>query len=235
MRWTRQRRARKSDRRAGLSCERSAGAQDERRFNAFAEASADGYKARRSLWRRRATPSPDLRSAAHGRSKRLAEVAAYGEVVWSWHPLLMLSPRRCVGPTGLRQIVIREATVTKRNSSPGRARRKPLKPLRGESRIASAGPVCSCALCSVHYAHETAGAARTRLSLRPLFSEEGETNRITRANHAARMRMCILTPPSCPRRQASSTPRLIRSTTAASSILDRPPSRTMTKERLFET
>jgi hypothetical protein len=29
--------------------------------------------------------------AAHGGSKRLAEVAAYGEVVWSWHPLLMSS------------------------------------------------------------------------------------------------------------------------------------------------
>ena len=37
----------------------------------------------------------------------LAEVAAYGEVVWSWHPLLMLSQRRCVGPTGLRQVEIR--------------------------------------------------------------------------------------------------------------------------------
>ena len=37
----------------------------------------------------------------------LVEVAAYGEVVWSWHPLLMLSLRRCVGPTGLRQILIR--------------------------------------------------------------------------------------------------------------------------------
>jgi len=32
---------------------------------------------------------------------------------------------------------IRSATVTKRNSSPGRARRKPLKPLRGESRVIS--------------------------------------------------------------------------------------------------
>ena|ERR1700730_15759559 len=32
---------------------------------------------------------------------------AYGEVVWSWHPLLMSSLRRCVGPTGLRQISIR--------------------------------------------------------------------------------------------------------------------------------
>jgi hypothetical protein len=37
----------------------------------------------------------------------LVEVAAYGEVVWSWHPLLMLSPRRRVGPTGLGQVLIR--------------------------------------------------------------------------------------------------------------------------------
>jgi hypothetical protein len=35
----------------------------------------------------------------------LVEVAAYGEVVWSWHPLLMLSPRRRVGPTGLEQAI----------------------------------------------------------------------------------------------------------------------------------
>jgi hypothetical protein len=34
--------------------------------------------------------------------------------------------------------------------SPGRARRKPLKPLRRESRTASAEPVCSCAFCYVH-------------------------------------------------------------------------------------
>src|SRR4051794_15632224 len=33
----------------------------------------------------------------------------------------------------------------------------------------SAEPVCSCAICFVHRAHETAGAARTRSSLRPLF------------------------------------------------------------------
>src|ERR1700748_2912013 len=33
----------------------------------------------------------------------------------------------------------------------------------------SAEPVCSCALSYVQLAHETAGAARTRLSLRPLL------------------------------------------------------------------
>ena len=52
--------------------------------------------------------------------------------------------------------------------SPGRARKKPLKPLRREGRTASAEPVCSCAFCFVHLARETAGAARTRSSLRPL-------------------------------------------------------------------
>jgi hypothetical protein len=37
----------------------------------------------------------------------------------------------------------------------------------------SAEPVCSCAHFLVHIAHETAGAARTRSSLRPLFEEGG--------------------------------------------------------------
>jgi hypothetical protein len=43
------------------------------------------------------------------------------------------------------------------------------KPSRRESRIASAGPVCSCAHSTIS-AHGTAGAARTRLSLRPLLN-----------------------------------------------------------------
>src|ERR1700675_2561339 len=38
---------------------------------------------------------------------------------------------------------------------------------------ASAEPVCSCACSYAHIAHETAGAARTRSSLRPLIGEGG--------------------------------------------------------------
>jgi hypothetical protein len=49
-----------------------------------------------------------------------------------------------------------------------------VKPLRRESRIASAGPVCSWACFFVHVAHETAGAACIRLSLRPLIGEGGK-------------------------------------------------------------
>ena len=67
MRWTRQCRARLFSR--GGFRERLCSAQDERRFNAFAKILAG------STWLVEA----------------LAEVAAYGEVVWSWHPLLMLS------------------------------------------------------------------------------------------------------------------------------------------------
>ena len=61
------------------------------------------------------------------------------------------------------------------------------KPLRREGRIASAEPVCSCAFPFVHFAHETAGAARTRSSLR-LFVFEGGGQRIARAPRAAAMR-----------------------------------------------
>jgi hypothetical protein len=88
---------------------------------------------------RRFNASAKIRRAAHGPSKALAAVAAYGEVVWSWHPLLMLSLAEIKSAqSGLDWSVIREATVTNRNSSPARARRTPLKPLRGESRVISA-------------------------------------------------------------------------------------------------
>jgi hypothetical protein len=39
---------------------------------------------------------------------------ADGKAVWSWHPLLVLNPRRRVGPTGLRQTLNPRMTVTRR-------------------------------------------------------------------------------------------------------------------------
>jgi len=35
------------------------------------------------------------------------DALADGEVVWSWHPLLVLNLRRLVNPTGLWQTLIR--------------------------------------------------------------------------------------------------------------------------------
>jgi hypothetical protein len=51
---------------------------------------------------------------------------AYGKSVWFWHPLLMSSLAEMLrARPGHAGSSIREATVTKRNSSPGRARHKP--------------------------------------------------------------------------------------------------------------
>jgi hypothetical protein len=80
-----------------------------------------------------------------------------------------------------------------------------VKPLRRECRIASAEPVCSCAHFFVHIAHETAGAARIRHSLRPLFSRGAKLACKPRADRAARtpMHICSLkieSPVSAPAR-----------------------------------
>src|ERR1700722_16681295 len=57
----------------------------------------------------------------------------------------------------------------KKARSPGRARRKPLKPLRREGRVFRW--TCGDALaCFLHFARGAAGAAGTRLSLRPPIS-----------------------------------------------------------------
>jgi len=59
---------------------------------------------------------------------------ADGEAVWSWHPLLVSSWRWCGEP--YRDCHTEFADDgDKTNSSPGRARNRPLKPLRRECRV----------------------------------------------------------------------------------------------------
>jgi hypothetical protein len=112
----------------------------------------DAAASARSGNRRAGFPVSESRRADERRLARMSlwrrRVAAYGEVVWSWHPLLMSSRRRRSRPNRVRP-AISVGDGDKRNSSPGRARGKPLKPLRGEGRSVSAEPVCSCALCCV--------------------------------------------------------------------------------------
>ncbi len=61
---------------------------------------------------------------------------ADGEVVWSWRPDAGVKPAgRLAGDGG------------KRARSPRRARRKPLKPLRGESRLIPSEPVVTTLVC----------------------------------------------------------------------------------------
>ena len=90
---------------------------------------------------------------------------AYGEVVWSW--------RRDAGAKLLRSKLLG-----------GDGDNKPAR--RGEHEVSRKAiaqgisecfrcPVCSCPPTVQFLAHETAGAARTRHSLRPLF-KEAQTN-----------------------------------------------------------
>jgi hypothetical protein len=62
-------------------------------------------------------------------------------------------------------------TVTTRIRSPGRARYKPLKPLRAGMPGVSGGPVATTLVCFFYFAREAAGAAGTRHSPRPLLGK----------------------------------------------------------------
>src|SRR5216683_7142683 len=75
--------------------------------------------------------------------RRTSGVVADGEVVWSWHPLLVSSSRRQIRPDRVWTSLQSADDGGKRNSSPGRARRKPLKPLRREGRMIPPTPVVS--------------------------------------------------------------------------------------------
>jgi hypothetical protein len=83
-------------------------------------------------------------------------------------PTLASSSRSRVGPTGLRQNISVD-DGGKRARSPGRARRKPLKPLRAGMPGDSGVLVVTRVRSTTPSAHEAAGAAGTRRSPRPLF------------------------------------------------------------------
>jgi hypothetical protein len=69
-------------------------------------------------------------------------------------------------------------TVTSKSRSPGRARIS-LQPSRRESRMPPLHLYARVPPTSTFFAHETAGAARTRLSLRPLTERAKEKSRQT--------------------------------------------------------
>src|SRR5712692_835277 len=86
-------------------------------------------------------------------------------------PTLASSLRSCVGPTGLRQN-ISAGDGGKRARSPGRARNKPLKPLRA-GMPGDAGVLVVTRVRSITTsAHEAAGATGARHSPRPLLQGE---------------------------------------------------------------
>ena len=121
------------------------------------------------------------------RATRRMTLLAYGEAVWSWRPLLASSLRRRCRSNRADKAVNSQTTVTRRIRRRGE---------RGVSRKAIAqgmsecfrSPVCSCAPNAQFLAHETAGAACTRHSLRPLVLKRDKRIWKARAKRAARMR-----------------------------------------------
>src|SRR6202022_142482 len=90
---------------------------------------------------------------------------------------VVLTPRRRrqvrggkVGPTGRRH-ALSANDGDKKARSPGRARNKPLKPLRAGMPGDSGATVVTTLVCYLHFAREAAGAAGTRHSPRPLLGE----------------------------------------------------------------
>src|SRR3954469_20343627 len=102
------------------------------------------------------------RDAVDVRPRLTSVVLAYGEIVWVRRPDAGVKFEG-----GQRRP---RAMVSQKAGSPGRSRisRKAIAQGRPE---ASAKPVCSCANLVATIAYETAGAARTRSSLRPLYFE----------------------------------------------------------------
>ena len=120
-----------------------------------------------------------VRCGGRGSCARRTQLIADGEVVWSWRP--GAGAKFCESHRG--------ATVARKPVT-GESAKEAVKPLRREGRSVSAEPVCSCArsLCAI--ARETAGAARTRSSLRPLIERAGSSSK-ARAQCVARMRTDI--------------------------------------------
>jgi hypothetical protein len=102
---------------------------------------------------------------------------ADGEVVWSWHPDadVKFLRSKLLGDDG-----------GKKARSPGRVRRKPLKPFARGMPGDAGVTVVTMLVCSFYFACEAAGASSARHSLRPL--PEGANYRETRAFGAARPR-----------------------------------------------
>jgi hypothetical protein len=162
----------------------------------------------------------DGRDCIVRRAMRIAD----GKVVWSWRP--WAGAKRAGDDP--------RVTVTKRSWTPGRARSSVNTIARGRPDV-SVEPVVTNS-CAFYTAHEAAGAASTRLSLRPSLSprDVGPAS-LGRESRRGKALCCLeiepgsvvlATPSTVIARLAerSSTPRPIGSSADVSGILDRPPS-----------
>jgi hypothetical protein len=113
--------------------------------------------------------------------------------VWSWHPLLVSSSWMADRPDRASDQAIHPRTmVAKRNSSPGRARRTPLKPLRRGARRLIRHHLWSLPLCFL--LHRGPRVERTPGLPCALRFRGGTLPCKARARRAARTRTCTSAP-----------------------------------------
>jgi hypothetical protein len=119
--------ARKAIAGAGFACERLAGAQ------------TNGAS----------TPRPGLAGSTWS-VEGLVEVAAYGEVVWSWHPLLMSSWRRRSRPNRARHAANPFSDGDKKEFVAGESTKETVKTIAQEAPGVSGVPVVTtvCIFCA---------------------------------------------------------------------------------------
>jgi hypothetical protein len=116
-------------------------------------------------------------------------------------PTLASSLRSRVGPTGLRQNISAD-DGGKQARSPGRARRKPLKPLRAGTSGDSGVLVVTRVRSTTTSAHEAAGATGIRRSPRP-FSQGERFMQTSGALRREAAKVCLMNT-STPHSQPSS-------------------------------
>ena len=107
---------------------------------------------------------------------------AYGKGVWSWRPTQASSCR-----TVKSWPAVTESPRTRLRGEHDISRKAIAQGRPGVLRC----PVCSCAAYLVQSAHGTAGAARTRSSLRPLFSRAGSFWQSSGAMRREKVELCL--------------------------------------------
>ena len=117
---------------------------------------------------------------------------------------MVLTPRRLVSS---RRKMISAGDGSKRARSPGRARRKPLKPLRGECRMFSGVTVVTTLACLFYFTCEAAGASSTRHSLRP--PNGGTRKFLAKLARIARRECEVVSRRHCEERKRRSNPFLL--------------------------
>jgi hypothetical protein len=149
------------------------------------------YRDRHGRWARDAVDAAALKRAdvmagrvSRERSQR-ADERRYSRTVKSCGPdapALASSLRRFVGPTGCGQTI--SAGDGDNKPITGESTKEAVKTIAQGRPGVSGEPVVTILVCHLHVAREAAGAAGTRLSLRPLFSW-ANASRTTRAHRAA--------------------------------------------------